>query len=89
MRAADLEQALLVLPFADALRLFGHVLAWLRDGSQARAFRNMCRKLLSHEQLASIHRRVCGKGPRPPCLNFPSVRKGELLMLRAAACRWS
>jgi len=36
VRAADLEQALLVLPFADALRLFEHVLFWLRDGSQAR-----------------------------------------------------
>jgi hypothetical protein len=37
VRAADLEQALLVLPFADALRLFEHVLAWLQDGSQVLA----------------------------------------------------
>ena len=37
VRAADLEQALLVLPFADALRLFEHVLAWLQGGSQVLA----------------------------------------------------
>ena len=40
VRAADLEQALLVLPFADALRLFEYVLAWLRDGSQVRHLRS-------------------------------------------------
>ncbi len=36
VRAGDLEQALLVLPFADALRLLGYLGAWLARGSQVR-----------------------------------------------------
>ena len=34
MKAGDLEQALLVLPFMDALRLLDHLLAWLAAGLQ-------------------------------------------------------
>ena len=34
VRAGDLEQALLVLPFSDALRLLGYLCAWLQRGSQ-------------------------------------------------------
>lgn len=34
VRAADLEQALLLLPFTDALRLLGYLVGWLRQGAQ-------------------------------------------------------
>ena len=34
VRAADLEQALLLLPFTDALRLLGYLVDWLRAGAQ-------------------------------------------------------
>ena len=34
VKAGDLEQALLVLPFMDALRLLDHLLAWLAAGLQ-------------------------------------------------------
>ncbi len=37
VRAGDLEQALLVLPFSDALRLLGYLAAWLRRGTQVGA----------------------------------------------------
>ena len=37
VKAADLEQALLVLPFTDALRLLEHLLEWLAAGLQVRA----------------------------------------------------
>jgi U3 small nucleolar RNA-associated protein 12 len=33
VKAGDLEQALLLLPFADALRLLGYVSGWLREGA--------------------------------------------------------
>ena len=36
VRSAELEQALLLLPFTDALRLVGYLLAWLRQGGQVR-----------------------------------------------------
>lgn len=36
VRAAELEQALLLLPFTDALRLMGYLLGWLRQGAQVR-----------------------------------------------------
>lgn len=36
VRGAELEQALLLLPFADALRLLHYVLGWLRAGGAAR-----------------------------------------------------
>jgi U3 small nucleolar RNA-associated protein 12 len=34
VRANDLEQALLLLPFNDALRLMQRVSGWLKQGSQ-------------------------------------------------------
>lgn len=34
VRAGDLEQALLLLPFADALRLMGYLSVWLAQGAQ-------------------------------------------------------
>ena len=34
MQAADLEQALLVLPFTEALRLLSYLCQWLRKGQQ-------------------------------------------------------
>lgn len=34
VRAAELEQALLLLPFTDALRLMGYLVGWLRQGAQ-------------------------------------------------------
>ena len=34
VRAGDLEQALLVLPFSDALRLLSYLCAWLTRGSR-------------------------------------------------------
>lgn len=34
VRAGDLEQALLVLPFTDALRLLSYLGSWLKQGSQ-------------------------------------------------------
>ncbi len=37
VRANDLEQALLLLPFGDALRLMGYLDAWLAQGAQVRA----------------------------------------------------
>lgn len=37
VRANDLEQALLLLPFADALKLMQWVAAWLAQGNQVRA----------------------------------------------------
>jgi U3 small nucleolar RNA-associated protein 12 len=33
VKAGDLEQALLLLPFADALRLLGYVSEWLKEGA--------------------------------------------------------
>ena len=54
VRAADLEQALLVLPFADALRLFEHVLAWLRDGPQVhRGFYEVMHRAHSRTEVLS------------------------------------
>ena len=37
VRSSELEQALLLLPFTDALRLMGYLVAWLRAGSQVGA----------------------------------------------------
>eukprot|EP00878_Enallax_costatus_P043401 GHUV01051372.1.p1 GENE.GHUV01051372.1~~GHUV01051372.1.p1 ORF type:complete len:136 (+),score=73.92 GHUV01051372.1:83-490(+) len=37
VRANDLEQALLLLPFGDALRLLQWICGWLRQGSQVGA----------------------------------------------------
>jgi U3 small nucleolar RNA-associated protein 12 len=37
VRSSELEQALLLLPFTDALRLMGYLVAWLRQGSQVGA----------------------------------------------------
>jgi U3 small nucleolar RNA-associated protein 12 len=34
VKSGDLEQALLLLPFTDALRLLGYVVGWLRAGSR-------------------------------------------------------
>lgn len=34
MQASDLEQALLVLPFTEALRLLSYLCQWLRKGQQ-------------------------------------------------------
>jgi hypothetical protein len=34
VRAGDLEQAILVLPFSDALRLLHYLGLWLQQGSQ-------------------------------------------------------
>lgn len=34
MRSSELEQALLLLPFTDALRLMGYLVAWLKEGGQ-------------------------------------------------------
>lgn len=34
VRNAELEQALLLLPFTDALRLLGYLLTWLQKGTQ-------------------------------------------------------
>lgn len=34
VQAADLEQALLVLPFTEALRLLSYLCQWLRQGQQ-------------------------------------------------------
>jgi hypothetical protein len=34
VKAAELEQALLLLPFGDALRLLRYLLVWLRRGVQ-------------------------------------------------------
>lgn len=34
VRSAELEQALLLLPFTDALRLLGYLVTWLQKGSQ-------------------------------------------------------
>lgn len=36
VRAGDLEQALLVLPFSDALRLLHYLCSWLARGSRVR-----------------------------------------------------
>ncbi len=35
MRSAELEQALMLLPFADALRLLGYLPGWLQQGGPA------------------------------------------------------
>jgi U3 small nucleolar RNA-associated protein 12 len=49
VRANDLEQALLLLPFNDALRLLQWVSGWLAQGSQVRSNKTMivtmCRKI--------------------------------------------
>ena len=37
VRSSELEQALLLLPFTDALRLMGCLVAWPRQGSQVGA----------------------------------------------------
>lgn len=37
VRSAELEQALLLLPFTDALRLMRYLVAWLRQGAQVGA----------------------------------------------------
>lgn len=37
VRAGDLEQALLILPFSDALRLLAYFCTWLERGAQVRA----------------------------------------------------
>lgn len=34
VRAGDLEQALLVLPFSEALRLLSYLCAWLAQGTK-------------------------------------------------------
>ena len=34
VRSSELEMALLLLPFTDALRLMGYLVDWLRQGSQ-------------------------------------------------------
>lgn len=34
VRSAELEQALLLLPFTDALRLMRYLVAWLQQGTQ-------------------------------------------------------
>ena len=39
VKSAELEQALLLLPFTDALRLLGYLVSWLRKGAQVRAGR--------------------------------------------------
>lgn len=39
VRSAELEQALLLLPFTDALRLMAYLVVWLRQGAQVRAGR--------------------------------------------------
>ncbi len=36
VRSAELEQALLLLPFTDALRLLGYLVTWLKKGTQVR-----------------------------------------------------
>ena len=36
VRSSELEQALLLLPFPDALRLLGYLIVWLKVGSQVR-----------------------------------------------------
>ncbi len=37
MRSSELEQALLLLPFTDALRLMSYLVAWLKEGGQVGA----------------------------------------------------
>lgn len=34
VRSSELEQALLLLPFTDALRLMSYLVAWLKEGGQ-------------------------------------------------------
>lgn len=38
VRSAELEQALLLLPFTDALRLMRYLVSWLRQGGQVGAW---------------------------------------------------
>lgn len=46
VRANDLEQALLLLPFADALKLLQWVAGWLAQGNQVRGLHGCGNRLL-------------------------------------------
>ena len=56
VRAAELEQALLMLPFADALRLLAYLPPWLAHGSQV-------------GRCSSVARAVAALSVCPSCLS--------------------
>jgi hypothetical protein len=52
VRANDLEQALLLLPFNDALRLLQWVSGWLAQGSQVRGVVGVAQRLVRSTPVA-------------------------------------
>jgi hypothetical protein len=104
VRANDLEQALLLLPFADALKLLEWVSAWLAQGNQVCGCGLWWAVVLGFALLGG-HRRVCivyGLGPAG-CLLLPvsGLRVAQLLKsvddhvcvvscpVLSCLCRWS
>jgi hypothetical protein len=77
VRSSELEQALLLLPFPDALRLLGYLIVWLKVGSQVRGCLN-CHVCCGWDD-GERHKRPCGFYPLLWCLKRRHALRGLLL----------
>lgn len=78
VRGAELEQALLLLPFADALRVLGYLVGWLRRGAQVELLCRVATLLLRlHMQQLSAT-----PGARPVLTALQGLLRGRVQGLK-------
>ncbi|KAL3678206.1 hypothetical protein R1sor_021162 [Riccia sorocarpa] len=78
VRPSDLEQALLMLPFMDALKLMGYLKGWISEGTQVELVCRVAVLLLQihHQQLAST------VAARPTLTSLHSALKEGVQLLK-------